>query len=175
MPRLGPSRGTSLEEGNMFETRIIEYLNIPEMETYISEKWSDWGRETFVTGRCIDQFAAVTDNHQWIHEDSDRIAESPYGARIAHGLLLVSLIPSLLPDEPFEMSGYRVRIVRGVDRLRLPSPVYVGDRIHARSRIRAVYAARSGKGTVIERDIEVWSSSGGEKPAVSCVLKLQYF
>src|SRR5262245_41463282 len=35
----------------------------------------------------IDAFAEVTGDHQWIHVDPERAAESPMGSTIAHGLL----------------------------------------------------------------------------------------
>jgi len=46
----------------------------------------------------IDNFADATNDHQWIHCDTDRaLKESPYGRTIAHGYLTVSLIPIFLP------------------------------------------------------------------------------
>jgi acyl dehydratase len=139
------------------------------------DTWSGWGATRVVTTRDIREFAKLTGNHQWIHDDANRCAsESPYGKLIAHGLLLVALIPSLLPQETFTLVGHRVRIIRAIDHLRLPSPVYPGDTIHARLRRLKTYAAPSGKGTVVEREVEVWSQSG-TKPAVTCTLKMQYF
>lgn len=139
------------------------------------EIWSDWGRPRMISSDTIALFGGITHNHQWIHEDPVRcVRESPYGGPIAHGLLLVSFIPALLPDDGFEITGNSVRIVRGFDNLRLPSAVTWDHLVHARVRRLKAYAAHSGKGTVIERDLEVWSVLG-KKPAVACRLKLQYF
>lgn len=166
----------------MFEKPRADYRDIEALKTFITEDWSalkhDFGKVSWISGPMIDQFGALTCNHQWIHEELDLVAQtqSPYGARIAHGLLLVSLIPGLLPDDFFVLTGHSVRIVRGMDRLRLPSPAYVGDQPWVRAKIRDVYAAPSGKGTVIERDVEMWLfNRWTEKPTVSCILKLQYF
>ncbi len=42
----------------------------------------------------INQFATCTGDHQWIHVDDERARrESPYGATIAHGYLILSLLP----------------------------------------------------------------------------------
>ena len=137
--------------------------------------WSKWGPSKKMTERDILQFATLTDNHQWIHTDSNRcMKDSPYGRLIAHGLLLVSLIPSLLPNERFVIVGHRVRIIRAIDNLRLPSPIYPDDLIHARTRLLAVSTAKSGKGTVLKRAVEVWKE-GGNKPTVVCTLSMQYF
>ncbi|MBP9669488.1 MAG: MaoC family dehydratase N-terminal domain-containing protein [Candidatus Pacebacteria bacterium] len=154
----------------------IPYTNVADIAAQSTgDQWSTWGPERPVTKETIQAFAHLTDNHQWIHEDAQRCTrESPYGGLIAHGLLLVSLIPGLLPPEGFTISGHRVRIVRAIEQLRLPSPVYPGDTVHARVRRLSAYTAPSGKGTVVERVVEVWSLAGA-KPAVVCILRLQYF
>jgi acyl dehydratase len=84
------------------------------------------------------------------------------------------LVPGLLPPEPFVVVGHKQRIVRGSDHFRFPSPVFVDDVVHARARLCSVELAASKKGTVLTREIEVWSTTG-EKPAVTCRLALQYF
>ena len=41
----------------------------------------------------INAFADATEDHQWIHVDSDRAGkESPYGSTIAHGYLTLLLV-----------------------------------------------------------------------------------
>ncbi len=154
----------------------IHFDDVGALTQYSTDNaWSDWGPTRVVTQDDVQHFANLTNNHQWIHEDTERsIRESPYGSVIVHGLLLVTLIPGLLPNEGFVISGHDVRIVRGFDRLRLPSPVVIGDTVHARVRNLRAYHPPSGKGAVLEREVEVWSLHGA-KPAVSCILKLQYF
>jgi len=47
----------------------------------------------------IQAFADCTGDQQWIHTDVERCRrESPFGAPIAHGFLLVSLLARLLMD-----------------------------------------------------------------------------
>lgn len=82
----------------------------------------------------IDEFADVTEDHQWIHVDADRAAaESPYGATIAHGFLSLSLIPGMTKDI------YRVRgkmgINYGLNKVRFLGAVTPGSRIRIRSRL----------------------------------------
>ncbi len=154
----------------------VHFTDVDKISAYSTgSQWSEWGRSKLIPPETIRRFADLTCNHQWIHEDEVRCTrESPYGSLIAHGLLLVSFIPALLPKEDCMLWGYNVRVIRGIDRLRLPSPVYPSDSIHARVRRMKAYAAQSGKGTIIERDVEVWSQRG-IKPAVACMLKMQYF
>lgn len=158
---------------NIHNVRFDDYEDLNRFST--RDEWSAWGPERLVSAAEINMFADLTDNHQWIHEDEERCnAESPYGGLIAHGLFLATLIPGLLPDEGFTIVGHKVKIVRGIDHLRLPSPVYAGERVHARVWGLKAYPAKSGKGTIVERGVEVWSVDG-RKPAVTCLLRLQYF
>ncbi len=54
------------------------------------------GEWHLVEQECIDQFAMVTGDNQWIHTNPERAAkESPFKATIAHGFLTLSLIPKL--------------------------------------------------------------------------------
>jgi acyl dehydratase len=91
---------------------------------------SDW---FLVTQERIRQFAAATEDHQWIHEDRERAArESPYGGTIAHGFLTLSLIVPLT-EQVFQVrSGERMRVNYGLNRVRFPAPVPADSRIRAR-------------------------------------------
>jgi len=59
------------------------------------------GRELGVSGwhvvsqDMIDRFAEVTRDHQFIHVDPVRAAETPFGGTIAHGFLTLSLLSAL--------------------------------------------------------------------------------
>lgn len=97
---------------------------------------SDW---FLVTQERIRQFAAATEDHQWIHEDRKRAArESPYGTTIAHGFLTLSLIVPLA-EQAFQIrGGERMRLNYGLNRVRFPAPVLADSRIRARAALRAL-------------------------------------
>jgi len=44
----------------------------------------------------IDRFADNTLDHQFIHVDPERASNTPFGCTIAHGMLVLSLIPHFL-------------------------------------------------------------------------------
>jgi acyl dehydratase len=46
----------------------------------------------------INGFADVTEDHQWIHIDTDRAAAGPFGKTIAHGFLTLSLLSHLVSE-----------------------------------------------------------------------------
>ncbi|MGC2331940.1 MAG: MaoC family dehydratase [Candidatus Acidiferrales bacterium] len=96
---------------------------------------SDW---FLVTQERIRQFAATTEDHQWIHEDRERAArESPYGTTIAHGFLTLSLI-GYLAGQVFQVRGVRMSVNYGLNRVRFPAPVAAESRIRARVALRAL-------------------------------------
>jgi len=97
---------------------------------------SDW---FLVTQERIRQFAAATDDHQWIHEDRERAArESPYGGTIAHGFLTLSLIVPLA-EQVFQVrGGERMRVNYGLNRVRFPAPVAADSRIRGRMALRGL-------------------------------------
>ena len=130
-----------------------------------------------ITQERIDRFADATGDHQWIHIDPDRArAESPFGATIAHGYLVLSLYPSLRGHDGGNtppLPGVTRTINYGVNRVRFPSPVRAGARL--RGRFELVGAAeRNGAVQVVERfTVELDS---GDKPAcVAEVVRLLYF
>ena len=96
---------------------------------------SDW---IAITQERIDTFADATDDHQWIHVDTQRCArESPYGCTVAHGFLTLSLLPAMLQDA-LHMAGIRMAINYGLNKVRFPAPVPVGSRLRARLDILSV-------------------------------------
>src|SRR5690606_16303906 len=66
---------------------------------------SDW---MVVDQRRVDAFADVTEDHQFIHVDPVRAAETPFGGTIAHGLLTLSLIVPLCIGFVPKLAGTRL-------------------------------------------------------------------
>jgi len=83
---------------------------------------SRWHR---VTQERVDLFAEATGDDQWIHVAPRRAAGGPFGGAIAHGYLVLSLVPKLL-GEAFEVAGLGMLVNTSVDGLRFLSPVPVG-------------------------------------------------
>ena len=118
-----------------------------------------------VTQERVNQFAEATGDHQWIHVDPERAAAGPYGAPIAHGYLTMSLSNYLLP-QIVRVDGFQAGINYGVDKVRFPSPVKVGERIRAGAELVEVTDVAGGIQTRMLVTIEI---DGGAKPA--CVIE----
>ena len=108
----------------------------------------------------VDRFADVTGDHQWIHVDPERAAESPLGGTIAHGLLVLSLGPRL-SREIYEVTGFRLVLNYGYDKVRFPAPTPVGKRLRMRARLAELTEVAGGVRIVVEQTYEV---EGQEKP-----------
>lgn len=146
-------------------------LNAPsELAGYVGQTLgtSEW---MVIDQTLIDQFAWVTRDDAWYHIDAQRARrELPGGKTIAHGYLLVALLPALgrgivqlKSDE--DGNGTTERVVNyGCDRIRLITPVQAGDRVRLTTSILEAHRKVDGS-TLIKRRcvIEV---DGKDKPAM---------
>ena len=112
----------------------------------------------------VNTFADATGDHQWIHVDPERAKDGPFGAPIAHGYLTMSLSNYFMP-QIVETRGFSAGINYGVDKVRFPSPVKVGERIRAGAEMIEVSEVKGGIQTVVRITIEI---EGGTRPA--CVI-----
>jgi acyl dehydratase len=86
-----------------------------------------------VTQERIWQFAAATEDQQWIHLDPARAAkESPYGTTIAHGFLTLSLLSHFVKEAFQIQGGIRLAVNYGLNRVRFPAAVPSDARIRGR-------------------------------------------
>lgn len=118
---------------------------------------SDWYE---VTQATIDQFAEVTGDHQWIHVDPERAAQTPFGGTIAHGLFTLSLGPKF-SYEIMDMQGFAFGVNYGYGRVRFPAPLPVGKRVRMRAALTNVDDVPGGIQITVTQTFEV---EGGEKP-----------
>jgi acyl dehydratase len=130
---------------------------------------SDW---LPITQERVNQFADATEDHQWIHVDPARAAvESPFKATIAHGFLTLSLISSLLRDA-ITLSGLRMAINYGANRIRFVSPVPVGSRIRGRFTLGSVEEVGGGVQAVWHATVEREHS---DKPCLIAEWLVRYY
>ncbi|MDX8147430.1 MaoC family dehydratase [Lentzea sp. BCCO 10_0061] len=117
----------------------------------------------------VDTFAAATDDHQWIHVDPERAATGPFGGTIAHGYLTLALLIPLM-TELLDVSGVRMSLNYGLEKVRFPAPVPVGAKIRLLGRVESVEDV-PGDGVQLTVDFTV-EIEGSAKPA--CVARAVY-
>lgn len=134
-----------------------------ELAKQIGAVWhSDW---LMLTQATIDAFAEATGDRQFIHVDPVAAAATPFGGTIAHGFLLLSLMPQFAAnsDQP-AIAGVRMGVNYGGERTRFLSPVRSGSRIRGRFTLLAMVEKRPGQWQqTIEYAVEV---DGTDKPAL---------
>ena len=117
----------------------------------------------------VDTFATATDDHQWIHVDPERAATGPFGGTIAHGYLTLALLIPLM-TELLDVSGVRMSLNYGLEKVRFPAPVPVGAKIRLLGRVESVEDV-PGDGVQLTVDFTV-EIEGSAKPA--CVARAVY-
>ncbi len=123
------------------------------------------GEETFlgewltVDQGCINKFAEITGDRQWIHTDPERAkVDSPFKSTIAHGFLTLALIPSLTETVDPDNNPYpeaRMVVNYGLNQVRFPFPVKAGSRVRARIRLVGLTPMKRSIEVVNEVSIEV--------------------
>lgn len=114
----------------------------------------------------VDDFAASTGDDAFIHVAPERAARTRFGGAIAHGLLVLSLLPWLLRSAIPVIRGTRMGVNLGYDKVRFLQPVPVGSRIRGNFTLDQI-EQRSGGLTVLHYRILV-EIDGATKPALVC-------
>ncbi|MEV7794074.1 MaoC family dehydratase [Streptomyces sp. NPDC087512] len=132
---------------------------------------ADLGRTDWlhITQNRVNTFADATDDHQWIHTDPEKAEEGPFGGTIAHGYLTLSLVIPLF-GELLEITGTRMSVNYGLEKVRFPSPVPVGARIRLHGVVGTVEEVK-GNGVQMPLTFTV-EVEGSDKPA--CVAQAVY-
>ncbi len=114
----------------------------------------------------INAFADATLDHQFIHIDPERAAQTPFGGTIAHGFLTLSMLVHLgtsLPSDLESTEGILMGVNYGLNKVRFVSPVPTGSRI----RMTAATVGVELKGTAVDQTRAVTVEiEGADKPAL---------
>jgi len=119
----------------------------------------------------IDLYAQLSGDDNPIHVDAAAAAKSPYGGRIAHGMLTLSMVVPHL-REIYRVSGTTTGIVYGFNKIRFPNPVPSGAPIRVRGEVANVTEIDGGWQVELALTFEV---EGATKPAVFAELILRHY
>ena len=139
---------------------VREVQGIAELEKHLGQELgtSDW---VTVDQERINTFADATGDHQWIHIDEERAKAGPFGGTIAHGFLTLSLLP-LLGAEVMNVTGMKMKINYGLNKVRFPKPVPAGAKVRDVVTLKEIVRKSSGIQVVMDHVIEI---EGSDRPA----------
>ncbi|MEM9564690.1 MAG: MaoC family dehydratase [Actinomycetota bacterium] len=119
-----------------------------------------------VTQERINDFADATLDHQFIHIDPERAAQTPFGGPIAHGFLTLSMLVHLsttIPNDLPPLDGMLMGVNYGMNKVRFINPVPAGARIRASAEVTDVTLKGNAVDQIRTMTVEI---EGQDKPAL---------
>jgi acyl dehydratase len=123
---------------------------------------SDW---MVIEQDRIDLFANATDDHQFIHTDPEKAAQTPFGGTVAHGFLTLSMLSHLVEDVPVRVEGAVFGVNYGFNRVRFVEAVRSGARVRAHFTLADIVEKAPGR-IMMSLDVVV-EIEGAAKPALT--------
>lgn len=114
----------------------------------------------------IQAFADATLDHQFIHIDPERAAQTPFGGPIAHGFLTLSLLVHLstsIPNDLPPLEGALMGVNYGMNKVRFVNPVPSGARVRATAATVDVQLKGNAVDQIRAMTVEI---EGADKPAL---------
>ena len=127
--------------------------------------WEDFTvGEALVTGRRtveagdVSRFAGVTGDFNPLHTDAEFAKTTPFGARVAHGILTLAV-----SNGQQNLAGWfegTTLALLGLDRLRFTAPVKFGDTVHTEMTVKERREAQKPDRGVVIFDVTVKNQRG---------------
>jgi 3-hydroxybutyryl-CoA dehydratase len=111
-------------------------------------------RSRTVTEADVVGFAGLSGDWHPLHTDVEYAAAGPFGERIAHGMLVLSIATGLAP-----LDVDTVQAFYGIDKLRFINPTKLGDTIHVVSEVVEL-APRGKTSGVICSEVSIVNQHG---------------
>lgn len=117
-----------------------------------------------VTQAMIDAHADIVQDHQFIHTDPEKAAQTPFGGTIAHGFLTLGMLSAMAYDAQPQIEGSAMGVNYGLNHLRFIAPVPADARIRAHFTLNSIDERKPGEITLIwDVTVEI---EGQPKPAL---------
>ena len=135
--------------------------NLVEVKSLIGNELgvSNWHQ---ISQKTINKFGKVTGDEQWIHSAPIRAKLlSPFKTTVAHGFLVLSLLPKFL-EETYSIKSAKMGINYGLNRVRFTAPVPVDSYVRGRVILKEFNEIQNGAKITVEVTVELKDNS---KPA----------
>jgi acyl dehydratase len=155
-----PNADTNEDDAMQGPTRS---MTLDELKTYTGKEVgvSEWF--TLDQDR-INRFADVTEDHMFLHVNPEAAKATPFGGTIAHGLLTLSMVPVMAYQAMPGVSGTKMGVNYGYNKVRFMAPVKSGKRIRGRFVVKALEPQSGGRMQILQ-DVTV-EIEGEPKPAL---------
>ena len=150
----------------------MEKLIINSYEEFAEYVGKDLGTSEWlqVTQDRINMFADATLDHQWIHVDTERAKEGPFGQTIVHGYLTLSLLPYLW-QQIIEVNNLKMMVNYGMDKMKFGQAVLSGQSVRLTTKLESIANLRGICKVEIKFAIEIKDE---RKPALTGVATFLY-
>ena len=139
----------------------------PSMFEDVEEGDTDVTQGRTITETDVTNFAGVSGDFNHLHTDAERMSESMFGERIAHGMLVVSAATGLLWQARSPEEREAVVAFYGIDDLRFRQPTYVGDTVRVETEVVETERKPDSAGTgTVRYGLEVVKQDG--TVAIAC-------
>ena len=122
----------------------MPYVPVAQLKDYVGKELgrSDW---LTIDQARINLFAEATGDHQFIHVDPVKAAQTPFGSTIAHGFLSLSLMPKLMEDILIMPEGLKMAVNYGLDSGRFIQPGKVNSKVRLNVTLTDVTEKKPGQ------------------------------
>jgi acyl dehydratase len=138
----------------------MSYLDDAPRGVYFEE--IEEGQRMVTRGRTITeadlvQFAGLTGDYNPMHTDAEYMKTSPFGQRIAHGMLTLSYAVG----QAYQL-GFMERTILAFRSLEMKFslPVFIGDTLHVELTVREKKEARRMGGGWVTLDVKIVNQDG---------------
>jgi acyl dehydratase len=151
---------------------MTDKLTLRKLKKYRGKEvcLSDWFE---ITQDRINDFAECTEDRQWIHVDIKKAEKSPLGGTVAHGFLVLSLIPYLSRESEIFAYDCKMMVNYGINKVRFIRPVGPGSRIRNRAVLEKV--EKRGFRRILASVQNTVEIEGQDKPALVAELLVLFY
>ena len=135
--------------------------NLEEVKSLVGTELgvSNWHQ---ISQSQISKFGKVTGDEQWIHMKPMKSKMfSPFKNTIAHGFLVLSLLPKFL-EKTYSIKSAKMGVNYGLNRVRFTAPVIVNSFVRGKVFLKEFIKIKKGAKLIVKVEIELKNST---KPA----------
>ncbi|MEQ8245534.1 MaoC family dehydratase [Fulvivirga sp.] len=148
---------------------MIVISSFKEFEEWLGKEMgvSDYHK---ITQDQINLFADATLDHQWIHTDAERAAQSQFGSTIAHGYLTLAITPHLW-KQIADIRNTKMMINYGIEKMRFNQAVTVNSEVRLKAKLASLMDLRGITKAQLDIELEIKDS---KKSAFTATLVFLY-